>query len=153
MLFSLKNVPKGKSHPSGWIAGRQLYVKHLCIRKHLELRCSHRGELVNENTVKRTIYWNYPDSRPAVTWINHNTVKIGNQTLTSLTLMKHMIGEKMIIDPGRTAAGVSEVMKQNKITNKWWQAFQLFCDCFLSFIMVLTELGYLLLKDFITIKP
>ncbi|UEG59424.1 DUF5412 domain-containing protein [Bacillus sp. BC1-43] len=41
-----------------------------------------RGELVNEKTlVKRTIYWNYPDSRPAVTWINHNTVKIGNQTL------------------------------------------------------------------------
>ncbi|AZV51526.1 hypothetical protein DIC78_17740 [Bacillus halotolerans] len=27
------------------------------------------------------MYWNYPDSRLSVKWLNNNTVKIGSQTL------------------------------------------------------------------------
>ncbi|MEW4972307.1 DUF5412 family protein [Bacillus stercoris] len=81
MLFSLKNVPKGNLVQSVESPDGSYTLNTYVSENTLSLDAA-RGELVNEKTlVKRTIYWNYPDSRPAVTWINHNTVKIGNQTL------------------------------------------------------------------------
>lgn len=81
MLFSLKNVPKGNivqsvESPDG------SYTLNIFVSQNTLSSDAARGELVNEKTlVKKTIYWNYPDSSPAVKWINRNTVKIGNQTL------------------------------------------------------------------------
>ncbi len=81
MFFSLKNVPKGSlvqsvESPDG------SYTLNTYVSKNTLGSDAARGELVNEKTlVKKTIYWNYPDSRPAVKWLNNNTVKIGDQTL------------------------------------------------------------------------
>ncbi|MEC1647781.1 DUF5412 family protein [Bacillus halotolerans] len=81
MFFSLKNVPKGSlvqsvESPDG------SYTLNTYVSKNTLGLDAARGELVNEKTlVKKTIYWNYPDSRPAVKWLNNNTVKIGGQTL------------------------------------------------------------------------
>ncbi|QYX42271.1 DUF5412 domain-containing protein [Bacillus inaquosorum] len=76
MLFSLKNVPKGSLVQSIESPDGSYTLNTYVSRNTLSLDAA-RGELVN----KKTIYWNYPDSSPAVKWINHNTVKIGNQTL------------------------------------------------------------------------
>ncbi|MGR6858118.1 DUF5412 family protein [Bacillus halotolerans] len=81
MFFSLKNVPKGilvqsVESPDG------SYTLNTYVSKNTLSSDAARGELANEKTlVKKTIYWNYPDSRPSVTWLNNNTVKIGSQTL------------------------------------------------------------------------
>lgn len=81
MFFSLKNVPKGSlvqsvESPDG------SYTLNTYISKNTLSSDAARGELVNEKTlVKKTIYWNYPDSRLSVKWLNNNTVKIGSQTL------------------------------------------------------------------------
>lgn len=81
MLFSLKNVPKGSLVQSIESPDGSYMLNTYVSRNTLNLDAA-RGELVNKKTlVKKTIYWNYPDSSPAVKWINHNTVKIGNQTL------------------------------------------------------------------------
>ncbi|MED4649872.1 DUF5412 family protein [Bacillus inaquosorum] len=76
MLFSLKNVPKGSLVQSIESPDGSYTLNTYVSRNTLSLDAA-GGELVN----KKTIYWNYPDSSRAVKWINHNTVKIGNQTL------------------------------------------------------------------------
>ncbi|MCG8396807.1 DUF5412 domain-containing protein [Bacillus atrophaeus] len=80
-FFSLNGVPKGTLVQTAESPNGRYAVKIFSSKNSLSADAA-RGELINNETlVKKTIYWNYPDSNPYVKWLDCRKVRIGNRTL------------------------------------------------------------------------